>query len=231
MRPHPRIRLGYILLILPLLVVLPCDAGPTAPPGTGGRWLVTQDEQVPKIPPLPRCTVDEGVLHDQLRVVFENEMVWTRMVAVGVIHDLRGHDVYIKRLLENYEAFEAALVPFYGDGTQKVGALMEEHIALTSEVFHEIYSGGDFRTILPVWYANGEAIAAQLSGLNPDYWPADQMAMYWKVYLDDILHGALAFHEEDWTADVLMLDVFQNDCLAMADYLTTGVVQQCAGPR
>jgi hypothetical protein len=60
MRPHPRIRVGHILLILPLLVVLPSVAGTIAPPGTGGRWLVTQDEQIPKIPPLPRCTVDEG---------------------------------------------------------------------------------------------------------------------------------------------------------------------------
>ena len=218
-------------LILPLVLVLPCFAAPPTPPGNSGRWLVTQDEQDLKIPPLPRCTVDEGVLHDQLRVVFENEMVWTRMVAVGVLHDLKGHDVYIKRLTENYEAFEDALVPFYGSDAEKVGTLLEEHIALTSEVFHEIYAGGDFRTILPLWYENGQKIAVNLTALNPEFWPADQMNMYWKVYLDDILHGALAFHDEDWTQDVLMLDVFHHDCLAMADYMTTGVVQQCAGPK
>jgi hypothetical protein len=217
-------------LILPLLVALPCWAASPAPP-TAGRWLVIQDEQVAKIPPLPRCTVDEGVLHDQLRVVFENEMLWTRMVAVGVLHDLKGHDVYIKRLMTNYESFESALKPFYGENAASVGRLLEEHVVITSDVFHEIYAGGDFRTILPQWYENGDKIAATLSDLNPEFWPEDQMKVLWKVYLDDILHGALAFQAEDWTNDVLMLDVFQNDCLAMADVMTTGIVNQCAGPQ
>ncbi|HJQ99904.1 MAG TPA: hypothetical protein VJ826_16430 [Candidatus Polarisedimenticolaceae bacterium] len=221
----------HILPVLPLLVALPCLAAAPVPPGTGGRRLVIQDEQGITVPPLPRCTVDEGVLHDQLRVVLENEMLWTRMVAVGVLHDLKGHDVYIKRLMANYESFEDALEPFYKEDAASVGRLLEEHIILTSDLFHEIYAGGDFRTILPDWYANGDKIAVTLSNLNPEFWPEDPMKVLWKVYLDDILHGALAFQAEDWTTDVLMLDVFHNDCLAMADVMTTGIVNQCAGPR
>jgi hypothetical protein len=120
------------------------------------------------------------VLHDQLRVVFENEMVWTRMVAVGVLHDLNGTTSTSSVSSGTTKPSKPRLVPFYGKDTEKVGALLEEHIALTSEVFHEIHSGIDFRTILPTWYANGEAIAAQLSGLNPEHWAADQMSKYWR---------------------------------------------------
>lgn len=232
MRIQSRIRASHVLTIVALLAVVPCMAGATPPRGTGAEFFYVGDIDPPTVvPPIPMCTVNEAVLHDQLRVVYENELLWTRMVAMGVLHDISGHDAYIGRLKDNYKAFENALVPFYGSAAEKLGALVEEHVVLTAEVFHEVYAGGDFTTVLPRWYQNADQIANYLSSLNPEFWPAKEMEVYWRVYLDDILRGSLAFYENDWNVDVIMLDAFQRDSLAMADYMTTGIVQQCAGPQ
>jgi len=220
------------LIVLALVSAVPCWAGGTPPRGLGAEHLYIGDEDPPLvIPPSPTCTVNEGVLHDQLRLVFENELLWTRMVAVGVLHDIEGHDAYLKRLSENYEGFEEALVPLYGNAGEKVGDLLAEHVALTSQVLHEIFAGGDYGSTLPAWYGNGKEIAASLSALNPKFWPAEEMSLYWQIYLDDILKGSVAFYGNDWSTDVTMVDVFHRDCLAMADYMTAGIVQQCNGPK
>ena len=232
MRSASEIRTSQVLIVLALLAIVPCMAGGTPPRGIGSQWLVIGDDDPPRvIPPSPACTVNEAVLHDQLRLTFENELLWTRMVAMGVLHDIEGHDVYLKRLSENYEAFEEALVPIYGPSAEKIGALLTEHVGLTSQVVHEIFAGMDFASTLPNWYKNGEQIAASLSALNPRFWPADEMSMHWKIYLDDILNGSLAFYRNDWTTDVIMLDTLHRDCLGMADYMTAGIVQQCAGTK
>jgi len=232
MRSASAIRTSQVLIVLALLAIVRCMAGGTPPRGIGSQWLVIGDDDPPRvIPPSPACTVNEAVLHDQLRLTFENELLWTRMVAMGVLHDIEGHDVYLKRLSENYEAFEEALVPIYGPSAEKIGALLTEHVGLTSQVVHEIFAGMDFASTLPNWYKNGEQIAASLSALNPRFWPADEMSMHWKIYLDDILNGSLAFYRNDWTTDVIMLDTLHRDCLGMADYMTAGIVQQCAGTK
>jgi hypothetical protein len=229
MRVQPRLRTSHILIASAVLAAGTCLAGSSPPRGTQGQHLYTGwAETTEVVPPLPTCTVNEAVLHDQFRLVYENEMLWTRMVTVGVIHDITGHDVWIDRFKENYEAFEQVLVPIYGTATEKFGALLEENMDLTVEVLHEIQAGMDVRTVLPQWYDNADQIAAYLSGLNPEFWPQEEMRAYWKVYVDDILKGALAFHAEDWKNDVILLNVFHGDCIAMADYMTAGIAKQCA---
>ena len=127
-----------------------------------------------------------------MRKVYVDQILWTRMVTLSVLDGVQGKEVYVDRLMENYEACEVLMVPYYGDGAEKFGELLEEHIALTVSVMEAIKAGDVFVSILPRWYDNEDRLAAIMTELNPKYWTEWESRILWRKYLDATLETALA---------------------------------------
>lgn len=180
--------------------------------------------------PVPGPKVNAVTLHDQMRIVYEDQVLWTRMMALGVFNDLKGKDAYKDRLLGNYEACEDALAPYYAEGAEKLGAALEEHILLTEDVFVAIENGRVFASVLTPWYDNGDKIASLMNGLNPNHWPLKKTTLFWRAYLDATLEGALAHHNGDWAAEVAAYDALHVHALKLADFMSDGVLRQFPGP-
>jgi hypothetical protein len=170
--------------------------------------------------------VSPVVLHDLIRAVYEDQLVWTRMMSVAVLDGSKARDAYRDRLMDNYEAFEDALTPYYGDGAEKLGTMLEYHFALTEKVVDEVRQGDTFRTVLPYWYANADDIAAYLTQLNPKFWPRKETTLIWRMYLDGILAGAIAHQKGDWRGEVDAHDALVTHCYKMADFMSDGMLKQ-----
>ncbi len=170
--------------------------------------------------------VNPQILHDAMRKVYVDQILWTRMVTLSVLDGVNGKEVYVDRLMENYEACEELLVPYYSNGAEKFGELLEEHVTLTVKVLEAIKAGEVFASILPAWYDNGDRLAAVMTELNPKYWPDWESRMVWRKYLDSTLENALARLKGDWKSDVQTYDVLHLHALAMADYMSLGMQRQ-----
>jgi hypothetical protein len=181
----------------------------------------------PSVSDVPEPGVNPAALHDQIRLVYGDQLVWTRMLSVAVLNDLKVRDVYKDRLMDNYEAFEDMLAPYYGaDVAEKLGTMLEYHFALTEKVLDEVRQGDTIKTVLPYWYANADDIASYLTGLNPRFWPRKETTLIWRVYLDGILSGAIAQQKGDWKGEVATHDALVIHCTKMADFMSDGMVKQ-----
>ena len=166
-----------------------------------------------------------------MRVVFEDQILWTRMMATVVLRDLKGNEAYKDRLLTNHESFERILAPHYKDGAEKLGALLEEHIQITEKVFVQLGAGDTLGTVLPYWYANADDIAIVMSTLNPDHWPATESQLFWRTYLDTTLRGAFAQLKGDGRSDVAEQDALHLHALKLADFMSDGILRQFPLPN
>src|SRR5215212_8149137 len=63
--------------------------------------------------PLTAKKTSRQAYHDEWRKLWEDHITWTRVVIIGILDELPGTDVYVARLLQNYEDMEEALAPYY----------------------------------------------------------------------------------------------------------------------
>lgn len=166
--------------------------------------------------------------HDLWRELWEEHIVWTRMVILGILQDRPGTAEYAERLLQNYVDMEDALEPFYGEDAEVLGELIEEHLLIAVEILQaaKINDTEALNDAIARWYANGDEIAAFMSEMNPRFWPLEEARTMWREHLDATLAEALAILNGDFAADVDAFDLVHELALEMADFFSQGVIRQ-----
>lgn len=166
-------------------------------------------------------------LHDDMRVLWVEHNVWSRMVLMGVFESMKGCEFYEDRVVLNVKTMQAMLVPYYGDGAIKFGLLLEQHLKIEDEILYGMKTGDmTFRSIIPDWYKNAEEISDLLYGLNPKVWNRDEMNQMWRMHLDASLDQAFAYQKGDWQSEIKSFDFIQYHSTRMADYLSDGIRKQ-----
>ena len=89
MQIQSRTRTALVMIGVALLACTPLWAG-TA------RLVNFDDAGLVKVNP--------QVLHDGMRKVYVDQILWTRMVTLSVLDGVNGKEIYVDRLMENYEA-------------------------------------------------------------------------------------------------------------------------------
>jgi hypothetical protein len=166
--------------------------------------------------------------HDEWRKLWEDHITWTRTVILGILDDLPGTSIYIDRLLLNYEDMEAALSPYYLDDAEMLGALIQDHLVIAAEMLTAANNGDTaaFEEAKLRWYSNGEAIAAMMNEVNPEFWPLEETQHMWVEHLDATLEEATAHLSGDFAGEVAAYDLVHSLALEMADFMSAGVMMQ-----
>ncbi len=163
-----------------------------------------------------------------VRALWEDHVVWTRMVIVGIVAGSPDTDAALARLLQNQTDIGDAIKPFYGDAAgERLTSLLREHIVIAGQLLVAARSGDTdgFAAANTAWYANGHDIAAFLAGANPN-WPLADLDAAMKGHLDTTLDEAVARLGADWDADVVAYDRVHAHILHMADVLSDGIIAQ-----
>ena len=79
---------------------------------------------------------------------------------------------------------------------------------------------------LAAWYANANRIAAFLTKANPTAWPRSMTTAMMRSHLDLTTKEAVARLQGKWAADIRAYDAVQREILAMADMLSSGIIEQ-----
>ncbi len=177
---------------------------------------------------LPSDTVG---LHKAMRELWEDHVLWTRLVIVSTAANLPDLDATTQRLLRNQTDIGNAIKPYYGDAAgDKLTALLRTHILGAAELLAAAKANDSTRldAAKKAWSANGDEIAAFLSGANPKNWPLTDMQSMMRGHLDltlteavDQLRGRYAQSVEDY-------DRVKAEILQMSDMLSDGIIKQFA---
>ena len=153
-------------------------------------------------------------LHDKMRKLWEDHIVWTRLAIVSFAADSPDLEPTVNRLLRNQDDLGDAIKPFYGrQAGERLTALLKDHIETASAA----------------WYSNGRQIADFLHGANPRNWGRAAMRAMMRTHLDQTLSEASHQLSGDYPASVRDYDAVHHHILEMADALSAGIVAQFPG--
>ena len=165
-------------------------------------------------------------LHDAMRVLWEDHIVWTRMAIISIVDDRPDQSFAVERLLRNQDDIGDAVKPFYGEAAgEALSALLREHIVGAADLLVAAKTGVGFEAAHEAWYANGDEIGAFLADANPN-WDRAEMQTMMADHLDLTLAEAVARLGSDFDADIAAYDEIHVQILHMADMLSDGIVAQ-----
>ena len=201
-----------VLLGLALLLIATCAAQAAK---TSGDSVVFTPKSV--------------AFRNDMRQLWEDHVIWTRMVIVSVAGNQQDLTQASNRLMQNQIDIGNAIKPYYGDEAgDKLTALLKEHISLSGEILVAAKAGDNAKldNAKKRWYTNADVIAEFLNKANPVYWPLDTVKSLMKTHLDTTLDEAVARLHGDWSADVIAFDKVQHHIVMMADALSLGIIHQ-----
>jgi len=182
-----------------------------------------------KLVGLPHRLQDSLQLHDRMRALMEDHIVFTRCFIISVAHDLPDSGPTAGRLLSNQGDIGNTFATYYGSTVgNQLTALLQEHIIIAADILVAAHAGdGDAAAEAQArWYVNGDAIADFLHRINPrNYRRAETREMF-KMHLDTTLTEAVARLTGDFDADLEAYDEVHHHMLEMADFLSNGIIKQ-----
>jgi hypothetical protein len=169
------------------------------------------------------------VLHDAMRKLWEDHIIWTRVFIISVAADLPDKTAATDRLLQNQVDIGNAIKPYYGDAAgDKLATLLKEHITTAAEIVGAAKAGDKPKQddATKRWFANADQIAAFLSDANPKNWPRAEMQKMMRDHLNLTTAEVVARLQGNWAADIAAFDKVHEQILHMADMLTEGIGKQ-----
>ena len=170
--------------------------------------------------------------HDAMRQLWEDHIVWTRMVIVSAVDDMSDLPVAVDRLLRNQDDIGDTIKPFYGEAAgDELSRLLREHIVGAADLLAAAKAGDGaaVEAASAAWYTNGDEIGAFLADANPRNWDRAEMQAMMRDHLDLTLAEAVARLEGRYADDVAAYDEIHRQILHMADMLSDGIVAQFPG--
>ena len=144
-------------------------------------------------------------LLNELRKLWMEHIMWTRLSIVSALADLPDLDATTKRLLRNPSDFANVLEIFYGKQKADVfRSLLEEHLKIASSILDSA-KRGDSKAVEQysrLWYSNADKIAAFLAGKEPEQALNAASAA-----------AALCLQSADTSGKLLPLEEMMNGCL------------------
>jgi hypothetical protein len=176
----------------------------------------------------PAPTVTYEALRDDMRQLWSEHVIWTRVVILSAAGGLPDLPFATERLLRNQADIGEALAAYYGEANgQQITALLREHILIAADLIYAA-AGGDAQALSDAntrWIANADAIAAFFASLN-GAWAENDLRQLMREHLSQTAAEATARLSGDFDADVLAYDVVNEHILDMADVFTDGIAAQ-----
>lgn len=220
-------RKAWIISILfaGLAVLAGCASGPASAQGpvpTAAPTLASGASAAPS-------KISAVDFRNQMRKLWEDHIVYTRLYIISVAHDLPDKDTTAQRLLANQEDIGNAIKPFYGDAAgDKLTALLKDHILGAADLLAAAKAGDKAKVdaASKKWYDNANDIAAFLNSANGKNWPLPAMQDAMRVHLDETLKEAVDRLQGKYADDIKDYDAVHAHILEMADILSNGIIAQ-----
>ena len=201
--------------------------------GAGALGLVAIEQLSPGSHASAHAAPEHGrasqALHDGMRKLWEDHIVWTRGFIVSFVAGLPDLDATTQRLLRNQVDIGNAVKPFVGDQAgDRLADLLTQHILGAAQLLAAAKAGdaAGVDQATAAWYANADEIAAFLAEVNPRAWQLDDLRSMMHEHLDLTLEEAVAQLQGNGTASIAAYDRVHDAILHMADMLSDGLARR-----
>jgi len=174
-------------------------------------------------------STEANELRVPMRKLWQDHVLWTRLVIVSMAAGLPDATPTTERLLRNQNEIGNAVKPYYGaTAGNKLTALLRTHIQQAAAVISAAKANNTARleTAKRDWFANADQIADFLSAANPHNWPRSQMRQMMRDHLNLTLAEATDQLQGHYGQSVADYDRVEDEILKMADALSDGIAKQ-----
>ncbi|HKQ56700.1 MAG TPA: hypothetical protein VJY35_02425 [Candidatus Eisenbacteria bacterium] len=164
-----------------------------------------------------------------MRKLWQDHVLWTRLVIVSTAAGLPDLQPTTDRLLQNQADIGNAVRPYYGDAAAtKLTDLLREHIMGAAKLLAAAKANDtpQVDAAKTAWFANADQIATFLAGANPKHWTESDLKSMMHKHLDLTLTEAVDQLQGRYAESVAGYDKVQDEILEMADMLSEGIVKQ-----
>lgn len=211
------LRIGHSLTICPGPGYVPFGGDPNTNPARQTGEMDPNSARKPYV-----------MLSNEMRRLWQEHMLWTRMLILTMVDGLGGEDVATKRLLQNPGDLGRLFGRYFGEQTgNKIENLVADHLKIGKSL---IQASIDKNTATAAdldrrWYENADAMANAFAMSSPYY---DRQTLQKMLYH----HLGLTKQEvelrlaKNYQSDADNYQAIEQQAYNMADYFTQGIAQQ-----
>jgi hypothetical protein len=177
----------------------------------------------------PAATANADALRADLRVLWEDHIVWTRLAIISLTTGSLDTQATVARLLQNQSHIGNAVKPYYGRAAgTKLTAELRKHILIAADVVAAAKAGDQAKLAdaQARWQGNADDIAGVLASVNPRHWKLKAMKAEMRKHLALTTEEAVARLQGNWAADVAAYDKIHRHILHLSDVLADGLIEQ-----
>ena len=173
-------------------------------------------------------SINEVRLLEQMNLVWEQHIMWTRMLLISIAENLKDLDATQARLLQNPKDIADIFRRYYGNMVaNQIQELLTEHLVIGKELIVALKNNNQEQAtkLNTKWYQNADSMAEAFSSINPFY-PKEVIRKMLYDHLKLTTNEVNARLKGDYAEDIKAYDMVQKEILKMSQFFVMGIVQQ-----
>ena len=173
-------------------------------------------------------SINEVRLLEQMNLVWEQHIMWTRMLLISIAEDLKDLEATQTRLLRNPKDIADVFKPYYGNNVAtEIQRLLTEHLVIGKDLIVALKNKNQEQanSLNTKWYQNADRMAEAFSSINPFY-PREEVRRILYEHLRLTTEEVNARLKGDYVADINAYDKVQKEILKMSQFFVKGIVRQ-----
>ena len=171
---------------------------------------------------------NEVKLLKQMNLVWEQHIMWTRMLLISIAENLKDLEATQTRLLENPKDIADVFRTYYGNNVaNEIQRLLTEHLVIGKDLIVALKNKNQEQanSLSLKWYQNADSMAEAFSSINPFY-PKEEIRRMLYEHLRLTTEEVNARLKGNYTADIKAFDMVQIEILRMSQFFVNGIVSQ-----
>lgn len=173
-------------------------------------------------------SINEVRLLEQMNLVWEQHIMWTRMLLISIAESLKDLDATQTRLLRNPKDIANIFRVYYGNNVaSQIEKLLTEHLVIGKNLIVALKNNNKIEAteLNKKWYQNADAMAEAFSSINPFY-PKEEVRKMFYEHLNLTTNEVNARLKGDYVADIKAYDMVQMEILKISQFFVNGIVRQ-----
>ena len=173
-------------------------------------------------------SMNQVQLLQQMNLVWEQHIMWTRMLLISIAENLNDLDATQARLLRNPKNIANVFRRYYGIVVaNKIQQLLTEHLGIGKDLIVELKNTNqeEATRLNTKWYQNADEMAEAFSSINPFY-PKEEIRNMLYEHLRLTTNEVNNRLQGNYVADINSYDMVQKEILKMSQFFVNGIVRQ-----
>ena len=173
-------------------------------------------------------SINEVRLLEQMNLVWEQHIMWTRMLLISIAENLKDLEATQARLLRNPKDIADVFRRFYGNAVaNRIQQLLTEHLTIGKDLIVALKNKNqeEAKRLNTKWYQNADEMAEAFSSINPFY-PREEIRNMLYEHLRLTTNQVNNRLQGNYAEDINSYDMVQKEILRMSQFFVNGIVRQ-----